>query len=439
MRRAMILALLLLAMALIKPLGEPGRAETLLSFGFMILAAYTVGEVASAFRLPKIVGYMMAGILFGPSLLGIVSKLATIQLAAVSKLAIALIAFLAGAELEWAEVRRRGVTILKILGSELGICFLALVALLLALRPWVPFLEGTGTVAAIALAVLFASVAIVHSPAVTMALLTETRAKGDVARTTLGVVLVADVAVILLFTGALAIARALAPSAAGGAETSFIIVAWEILGSVVVGAALGGIVALYLKFVQRELFLFALVATMFGAELARLMHVETLLTLLVAGFVAENATDHEGKELRHAMERAAAPVFVVFFALAGAKLGLSEIVTMLPVAIPVVLVRIFAIRAGTILGARWAGLPREQGRLISMGLVSQAGVAIGLSAVIADAYPERGPAIAALFLAVIAINETLGPIFFRNALVKAGEVAPDDAVEAGAARPVSAH
>jgi Kef-type K+ transport system membrane component KefB len=439
MRRAMILALLLLAMALIKPLGEPGRAETLLSFGFMILAAYTVGEVASALRLPKIVGYMVAGILFGPSVLGIVSKLATMQLASVSQLAIALIAFLAGAELEWAEVRRRGVTILKILGSELGICFLALVTLLLALRPWVPFLEGTGTAAAIALAVLFASVAIVHSPAVTMALLTETRAKGDVARTTLGVVLVADVAVILLFTGALAIARALAPSAAGGSEMSFLVVAWEILGSIVVGAALGGIVALYLKFVQRELFLFALVATMFGAELARLLHVETLLTLLVAGFVAENATDHEGKELRHAMERAAAPVFVVFFALAGAKLGLGEIVAMLPIAIPVVLVRIFAIRIGTILGARWAGLPGEQGRLISMGLVSQAGVAIGLSAVIAEAYPERGPAIAALFLAVIAINETLGPIFFRNALVKAGEVTPEDAADAAVARPATAH
>ena len=439
MRRAMILALLLLAMALIKPLGEPGRAETLLSFGFMILAAYTVGEVASAFRLPKIVGYLVAGILFGPSLLGIVSKLATMQLASVSQLAIALIAFLAGAELEWAEVRRRGVTILKILGCELGICFLALVALLLALRPWVPFLEGTGTAAAVALAVLFASVAIVHSPAVTMALLTETRAKGDVARTTLGVVLVADVAVILLFTGALAMARALAPSAAGAGETSFLIVAWEILGSIVVGAALGGIVALYLKFVQRELFLFALVATMFGAELARLMHVETLLTLLVAGFVAENATDHEGKELRHAMERAAAPVFVVFFALAGAKLGLDEIATMLPIAIPVVIVRILAIRAGTILGARWARLPRAQGRLISMGLVSQAGVAIGLSAVIAEAYPQRGAAIAALFLAVIAINETLGPIFFRNALVQAGEVTPDDATDPAAARPAAAH
>ena len=438
MRRATILALLLLAMAMIKPLGEPGRAETLLSFGFLILAAYTVGEIASAVRLPKIVGYLMAGLLFGPDLLGIVSKLATIQLAPVSRLAIALIAFLAGAELEWAEVRRRGVTILKILGAELAICFVALVALLLALRPFVTFLEGTSTAAAIALAVLFASVAIVHSPAVTMALLTETRAKGDVARTTLGVVLVADVAVILLFTGALAVARAVAPSAGGAADASFLLVAWEILGSIVVGAALGGVVSLYLRFVQRELFLFALVATMFGAELARLLHVETLLTLLVAGFVAENTTEHQGKELREAMERAAAPVFVVFFALAGAKLGIGQIVAMAPIAIPVVLVRMLAIRTGTIAGARWAGLPRERGRLVWMGLVSQAGVAIGLSSVIAEAYPERGPAIAALFLAVIAINETLGPVLFRNALVKAGEAAADEP-GTGSARPAPAH
>ena len=72
----------------------------------------------------------------------------------------------------------------------------------------------------IALSALFGSVAIIHSPAVTLALLTETRARGPVARTTLGIVLVADVAVILLFSATLAMTRAVVP-ATGGADAGF--------------------------------------------------------------------------------------------------------------------------------------------------------------------------------------------------------------------------
>jgi len=57
-----------------------------------------------------------------------------------------------------------------------------------------------------------------------------------------------------------------------------------------------------------------------------------------------------------------------------------------------------------------------------MGLVSQAGVAIALGTVAAEAYPERGDAIRALFLAMLAVNQTLGPILFRLALARAGEL-----------------
>jgi Kef-type K+ transport system membrane component KefB len=205
-------------------------------------------------------------------------------------------------------------------------------------------------------------------------------------------------------------------------------VAWEIGGAMLVGAALGGAIAMYLRFVRRELFLFAMLVAFFGAEIARLAHVETLLTLLSAGFVAENVSARElGEALRSAMERSAAPVFVVFFALAGASLHIGELPVLWPLVIPIVACRLGAIWLGTRLGGRWGGASVEERRYVWMGLVSQAGVAIGLATVLAEVYPERGAEIRTLFLAVIAVNETIGPIFFRHALAASGEIVGDDA------------
>ena len=428
MRRIVVLLLLFACVGLVLPHGgaQPG-ARTLLTFGFLILAAHTTGALAASVRLPRVVGYLGAGVLFGPSVLDVVTTDSASALAPVSSLAIALIAFLAGAELRWAEVRERGRAISRILCVELSLSFVLLAGLLFATRRWIPFLQGESAVAAIGFCVLFAAVAVVHSPAVTMALLTETRARGPVARTTLGVVLVSDVVVILLFSAALAVARALVPpSGADAAALTLGGVVWELAGAVLVGAVLGAAIAAYLRFVRRELVLFVVLIAFFGVEIARLVHVEALLMLLVAGFVTENVSRPvDGAEIRHAVERSGGPVFTVFFALAGAGLALSDVAAVWPIVLPLVLVRAFAIWAGTAVGARWAGVPRETARHVWMGLVSQAGVAIGLAAVIAEVYPSRGAALRALFLATLAVNQLVGPILFRLALVRSGEVGAD--------------
>jgi Kef-type K+ transport system membrane component KefB len=425
-RRVAILALLFGAMQLIIPLGAEGMgARALLIFGFLVLAAYTVGELAAPLTLPKITGFLFAGLFFGPSVLGVVSADVIDELAPVNRLAIALIAFLAGAELRWGELKARARVLLTMLGTELALSFLLIVATLVVLRDYVPFLQTGGTAEALALASLFAAVAVVHSPAVVMALLTETAAKGPVARTTLGIVLVADVVVVLLFSGTLALVRVVVPSPAAGEAFSLGLVAWEIGGSLVVGALLGGAVALYLRFVRRELFMFAIIVAFFGSEIARLVHVEALLTLLVAGFVTENATRVGSEELLHAMERSAAPVFVVFFALAGASIALGEVASIWPLALAVVAVRAAAIWGGCSLGARWARAGDVERRYAWMGLIAQAGVAIGLVTVIAENYPSRGEQMRTLFLSVIAINQLLGPVLARYALARSGEVAGD--------------
>lgn len=423
MRRLFTLALLFGGMRLILPLGSQGQgSQALLAFGFLILAAYTVGELATAVRVPRIVGYMVAGVVFGPHLLEVVSAQGVTRLAPVSDLAVALIAFLAGAELQWAEVRARGIVLLKIMTAELGLAFVAVTGMIVALHGAIPAVRSLPAVEVLVFAMLFASVAIVHSPAVTMALLSETGARGPVARTTLGVVLLADVAVVLLFSAVLALARTLTPPPGAEAGPSLALILWEIGGALVIGAVLGVAVASYLRWVGRELMLFAVLVAFFGMEVARTAHVELLLTLLTAGFVAENASRH-GDELRHAMERSAAPIFVVFFALSGGRIDLGQVGPLLPLVVPIALARAGAIWAGVRLGARWARVDGPERDYVWMGLVPQAGVAIGLAAIMADVYPVRGADLAGLLLALIALNQVPGPIFSRRALEASGEIA----------------
>ncbi len=426
MRRVLILALLLGTLPLILPLGMGGHgAEALLAFGLLVLGAYTVGELATAVRLPRIIGYLAAGVALGPSVLGIISGASVARLDAVSRLAVALIAFLAGAELRWSEVRERGITIVKIMSVELAVTFGVLVTALYGFHEMLPFPRGLTPTQVLVLAVLMASVVIVHSPAVTMAMLTETRAQGPVARTTLGIVLLSDVVVVLAFSGALAVARAVLPTAAGRALGVGALV-WEIGGALAVGSILGIAAGLYLRVVRRELLLFAILLAFFGAEIARLARVEMMLALLTAGFMTRNlggAGAAEGDELRHAMQRSAAPVIVVFFGLAGARIDLAQLAGLFALVLPLAAVRAFGIWAGTRAGSRWARTGSEERRFVWMGLVSQAGVAIALVTVFLEAYPELGQRLATLLLALIAVNEIAGPILFRRALVASGEAA----------------
>ena len=439
MRRAFVLLLLLVGMQYLYPLGTAGQGSlALLAFGFLILAAYTVGEIATDLSLPKIVGYMAAGILFGPHVLQIVSAEAAGRLAPINDLAIALIAFLAGAELRWAEVRDRGVALLKIMTVELSLAFVLLAAAVFLMRDLLPFMASISTPEVIVGALLFAIIGIAHSPAATMALLSETGARGPVARSTLSIVLLSDIFVVLGFTGVLTLARFIVPAEDGTAAVSLGMVAWEIGGALLIGTLLGAGVARYLRLVGREPVLFGILIVFFGAEITAFAHVETLLTLLVAGFVVENASsDGRGEMLRHALERASAPLFVVFFALSGAAIDLGLVGVLIVPILPLVLIRGGAIWAGVRIGSRWAHVPREEGDRVWMGLISQAGVAIGLAGVLGNAYPGIGGYLRTMLLALIAINQLVGPILFRRALVAGGEVgAPARAAEP---EPASAH
>lgn len=425
-RRLVVLLLLVGGAVLLEPLRVPTEGviapRSLFLFGILLLTADTFGALAHDVGIPRLVGYLLAGLALGPSLLGIVPPGVLQDLAMMKELAVGLIALLAGAEFRVKDLVERYRMILWILVLQTAAGLIGLTVVTLLLRPWVPFLQGLEAAPLVFVAFLFAATLTVNSPMVTLAMLTETDAKGPLARTTLGVVLLADVVVILIFTAAFSLAQASLGGATEGAPTILLRLLREVVGSIVAGALLGGLLTLYLRFVRRELVVFAVVLVFATTAAATALHFELLLSLLVAGFLVENVAPVRAEPLVEALHAMAVPVFVIFFAMAGADFRLGTFVTLWPVVLAVVVARIALVYAGATAGARLGGAETVVVRYGWTGLVAQAGVALGLATIVADRLPVLGVAMQTAIVAVIAVNQSLGPILFRQGLDRAGEI-----------------
>ena len=142
----------------------------------------------------------------------------------------------------------------------------------------------------------------------------------------------------------------------------------------------------------------------------------------MAGFLVENVAPVRAEPLVQMLHVMAVPVFVIFFAMAGADLRVADVRGALAARHTVSA----APGAGGLRGRRaGAGLGRcgARGRRYAWtGLVTQAGVALGLAAIVADRLPRIGVAMQTLIVGVIAFNESVGPVVFRGGLELAGEI-----------------
>jgi Kef-type K+ transport system membrane component KefB len=398
--------------------GGQAAAGTSLGFGYLLLTAFLSGRIFAAARLPKLTGYIAAGVVVGPSVVGFLDATVVDNLQIVNGVAVSLIALTAGTELRLDRIRPLARTIG--LTTALGVFFgaLAIAATVFLLRGQLAFLSALPAAQAAAVALVLGVVLVAQSPAVVVALSDELRADGPVTRTVLGVVVLADLFVIVLF--ALASAGAKAALGAGGARIAVGHIAWELLGSIVAGFVLAALVAAYLRWVRRGSTLFLLTAAFVVAEVGQRIGFDPLLVSLTAGVLVRNLTAL-GDELHELVGGASLPVYVIFFAVTGAKLHLAAVP---PVAVPVL--AIVAVRAASLLtagraGARLAGAPPEVARWAPYGLLPQAGVALALALLFTRAFPEFGGEASAVALGVVALNELVAPAVYRLALVRSGE------------------
>ncbi|MCA9617255.1 MAG: cation:proton antiporter, partial [Myxococcales bacterium] len=410
----------------------------MLALGFVVLASYTIGSLVDVVRLPHITGYLLAGLVFGSSIAhslglsrfwapfdeGVVHEGVIRQLKPLETLAVALIAISAGGELKVDTLRTGLKPILGVLGGQL-LAVLAVITgfIYLVSGPieWLvlPGLGPLGPDAVIPIGLTVAAVSFATSPSATLAVINETGARGPMSRTVLSSVVLKDVFVVILF----GVFSAWALQSLGNAGEGSLAkqLAIEIFGSVALGIGLGAAIAIYLRFVGRELMLFVLGVVYTGTLVATEAHLDGVIVFLTAGFVVSNFS-RQGENLLHTVEALSMPTYVVFFTLAGAKLHLDEVFGPIGAfGVALVLLRVGAIYLGTRFGGAIGGAKGTTQRYGWMGFVSQAGVAITLAGFVKQRFGEAGEALGSLIIAGVAINEVAGPVMLKTALGLAGE------------------
>ena len=338
---------------------------------------------------------------------------------AVEGIAVALIALTAGGEIRIEWVRSQARRLALITFSELFVVAAGVLGVVMLARSVLPFMPADDLLRAFIIAMVFGAIAVANSPTVTIAVISENQAEGPLTRTVLGVTILKDVCVIVLFAVALTIAKNALGE--GGTESLGLTLTRELGGSALVGVGFGIGISLFLRFVHRDTPVFILAVCFAIWQVAAVFHLETLLIALTAGFWVENFSRAKGEDLIKGIERLSLPVYALFFAAAGAKVDIDALATLWPFALLISGTRALCVWAGTSLGAHLARAEPTVKRYAWLGFVSQAGVTLALATIVARTFPSWGMEIQAIIIAMIAIHELIGPIGFQYALKKAGE------------------
>jgi len=436
MNRLVGLALISTFIALVGlPIGDVRvfeDARSTLSFGFLLLAAYLVGDILARFRIPKISGYILAGILFGPSVLVYIPAATVADLKLIDDLALTFIAFAAGGEMRLAELRPRARSIGFIVAAQVVVVFLAVFAFVIAAGSLLPYVTPGNSTQLVVVAAILGTFALARSPSSAIAIISECRARGPFTETTLGVTVAMDLLVILVFAVVVAFGQSVIDSATA-MDLRFIGgVVVEVACSIVVGIGLGRLVSFYIRRVGADLTLFilcmAFMVAFFSEHFARFLddayeiqlHLEPMLICVTAGFWVQNYSEG-GDVLMERIDRSSLPIYVVFFALTGASLDIGSLRSAWFVPACIAGVRFAAIWTGAAMGSHFAGDPPAYRRWSGFAYVTQAGVSLGLAGIVVRRFPEWGNELATTIVAVITLNQIVGPIALKLALSAVGE------------------
>lgn len=414
-----------------------GAAGTTLACGYLLLSAFLIGSVFKSIRLPRLTGYLVTGIVVGPQLCDLVSGPMVSNLQIFNGIATALIALTAGVELDLKAMKplMRSISWL----TAVAVCgtILLISTAVFLLHGKLPFLNNLSVLQVAAVSVVLGVTMVAQSPAVVVALQSEMASDGPLTRTVLGVVVISDLVVIVLFALVSSLAKSLLGSHTDALHTAGALT-WEVLGSVVIGVCVGLIITVYLRFVTGRSALFVLAAAFLVAEVGQRIDLDPLLLALSAGVFIRNATGH-GKRLQDEIETSSLPVYVIFFAVTGATVHIRELVVVGVPAVLLVLTRATGFIGLGRLATRVAGAPDVVRKYIGLGLMPQAGLALALAILFVKTFPRIGAGASALVFGGVAINEMIAPVLYRFALVQSGETgkAQRETVAEGVPTPVA--
>jgi Kef-type K+ transport system membrane component KefB len=401
-------------------LGIQYEPNILAVIGLIIAASFLGSKIFQRIGVPQVVGFIIIGVILGPSFLNIVPLELSEELILVSQIALGLIGFDIGSHLLFGELRSLGRSILTILLFEaMGTFLLVSLGIYAIAQSWPT-------------ALIFGALASATAPAATVDVLAEYDAKGPLTTSLLAVVGMDDALALVLFSTAAAFAASLLSQSAPPSLLEILeLPLVEIGGSVLVGVGLGLLLDRIMCRMQRQHDAMAISIgfVLLGVGLSEVFGFSLILTTMVLGMVVVNRCPDHGRHIRYTIEQAGPVIYVLFFTLVGARFQVKLLPAMGLMGLAYVLLRSAGKFAGAWLGGTVGGAQPAVRNNLGLGLLSQAGVAIGLALSSAGrfaAYGAEGQALGALIINVITattfVVQIIGPISVKLAITRAGEV-----------------
>ncbi len=425
MTRLVAVALLVAAVVGVRLIGPGDLAQpstTALALGLTLVLALVTGEFLRHFRFPRLTGYLLFGVLIGPYFGNVITGRMAGQLHTITGIATSLIALIAGLTLNFERISHRIAGVTRMLAAILSVAMIGLFALAWLTWPWLPIAPEAAGLTKVAMVALVTIVTVSFSPTMTAAVIAETGARGRLSDLVIAIVVLADFIALILFSFAMQLARGVLAQGAASDVNLLAQLAWEIGGAAAFGCLVGALFAFYLRYWGRDVSLVLLGVCALLSQVGASQRFEPLVAAMAAGLVIQNVAVPQGDALKVAIQRGALPVLVVFFVSVGTSLRLDALAATGFVAIGLAAVRVLLIRFGVTIGLASSGIDRQSGAYIWTGLVSQAGITVGLASVLAAEFPTWGGEIQMLLISLIAIDELIGPALFRVGLARAGEI-----------------
>lgn len=410
--------------------------ETLLCLSIAIAAGLLMSRVVKPLKLPAVTGYLIAGILVGPYLLGRLgvpglgfnSAEQLSGLSIISNVALGFIAFAIGNEFRLSQLKKIGKQATVIGIVQAVIASLLVDVVLIAFHFIAP--DKLSLPAAITLGAIAAATA----PAATLMVVRQYKAKGPLTDILLPVVALDDAVGLVVFAISFGIARALQ---VGSVDLISILVnpLIEITASLALGALMGLLFTFTEKFFNSnsKRMTLAITFVMLTVGLSMLsfeigpvtVGFSSLLVCMMLGTVFCNICDFSA-EIMEKTDKWTAPLFVLFFVISGSELELSVFAD--PIIILIGVLYILARSAGKYVGAyvsaKGTHCTDSIVKYLGVTLLPQAGVALGMS-LTAQQLGADGSLIRNITLFAVLIYELIGPALTRIALTKAGDITPN--------------
>jgi len=397
----------------------------LFAVGICFLAALIIGRLSAIIRIPRVTGYLVVGIIAGPSLSKLLGYPVLIDLnileyvKIISDVALAFIMLTIGSQFKFLSLKRWGKRLAVLSASEIIMSFLFVFIVILLFNQFVNKTIINTSIGLFRSSVYFALftgiIAMATAPAASLMVIREYESDGPVTDIVLALIGLNNLISILVFN---IVTHFLLNS-----DASTLAFIFELVGPILIGFIIGMIISVWAQNIenQTEYIILLIGALVANIGLCWLWQLDIFLSCFITGVTIINASP-KASVLFDSLKKVDYPLYVMFFVIAGASLHIEALTHIGMLGIAYIITRTMGKVFGNWLGAKLGDFGYIERRWLGYAMIAQAGVAIGLSQSLAKTWPEGGVIIQTVILGSVVFFELLGPITVRQALVHAGEV-----------------